>query len=133
MVTSMILIYRETLVEFIEDCFSEINRENVLSQSIRKSFKKCGLNPNKDDSHFLKHLDELSEDGMYKALTDAHTAEELSKRMSLHRILNWIPNLNFKFLILIKVYSFTSHQWLLETTLNSFLVLARQHIFFENT
>ena len=37
------------------------------------------LNQWGDDTCFLKHLDKLNESSMYKALTEAHTAEILER------------------------------------------------------
>ena len=76
-------ITREQLVSFVESAFSEINMEQKSKRTIADSFLQCGLDPffpNQDA--FTKHLDNLSEDGVYKALTDAHTAEVLGKKES---------------------------------------------------
>ena len=71
-------ISRETLIDFVEKAHEKINIENIKKQWMAESFNKCGLNPWGDDICFLKHLDELSETSMYKALTEAHTAEDLT-------------------------------------------------------
>ena len=74
-------ISRETLIDFVEKAYEDINNENIKKRWIAESFNKCGLNPWGDDSCFLKHLDQVNESGMYKALTEAHTAEVLEKRV----------------------------------------------------
>ena len=74
-------LQRETLIEFIESAYDLINNENIRRRWISQAFDKCGLNPWGDDTCFLKHLDELNEIGMYKALTSAHTAEVLERRV----------------------------------------------------
>ena len=76
-----VTVPRETLIDFIEKAYDYINNENIKRRWIADSFHKCGLNPWGDDDCFLKHLDQLNESGMYKALTEAHTAEVLEKRM----------------------------------------------------
>ena len=76
-----VTVPRETLIGFIEKAYSIINNENIKRRWIAESFNKYGLNPWGDDDCFLKHLDQLNESGMYKVLTEAHTAEVLEKRM----------------------------------------------------
>ena len=76
-----VTISRETLIDFVEKAYEDINNENIKKRWIAESFNKCGLNPWGDDSCFLKHLDQVNESGMYKALTEAHTAEVLEKRV----------------------------------------------------
>ena len=71
-------ISRKQLVEFVERAFTEINLKNKKTRAIGKSFAQCGLDPDGDNlDKFTQHLDSLGEDGMYKALTEAHTAEVL--------------------------------------------------------
>jgi hypothetical protein len=71
-------ITRKQLVEFVERAFTEINLENKKTRAIGKSFAQCGLDPDGDNlDKFTHHLDSLGEDGMYKALTEAHAAEVL--------------------------------------------------------
>ena len=74
---STVKISRETLVKFVENSTDDINRENRTDRWIAASFDKCGLNPWRDDAKFRAHLNRLNEDGIYKALTEAHTAEFL--------------------------------------------------------
>ena len=76
-----VTIPRETLIEFVEKAYDEINSDNIRIRWIAESFNKCGLNPWGDDTCFLKHLDKLNESGMYKALTEAHAAEILERRI----------------------------------------------------
>jgi len=71
----------ETLIDFVEKAYDKINNENIRKRWIAQAFDKCGLNPWGDDTCFLKHLDQLNEIGMYKALTEAHTAEDLERRV----------------------------------------------------
>jgi len=74
-------IPRETLIDFVEKAYDQIKSENIRKRWIAEAFNKCGLNPWGDDTCFLKHLDQLNEIGMYKALTEAHTAEVLERRV----------------------------------------------------
>ena len=77
----VVKISRELLVHFIETAFNEINEDNKKTRSIAASFQQCGLDPFvKDDSKFQEHLESLSEDGVYKALTDAHKALLLEEK-----------------------------------------------------
>ena len=78
---STVKISRETLVNFVENSTDDINRENRTDRWIATSFDKCGLNPRRDDTKFLEHLNRLNEDGIYRALTEAHTAEVLERRI----------------------------------------------------
>ena len=49
-------------------------------RSIARTFDKVGQNPWSDDmSEFKRHLSELSEDSMYKALLAGQTAQVLSQ------------------------------------------------------
>ena len=56
----------------MEQSYDEINAQNekdVLQRFIQLSFDKCGLNLWREDQLlFHKHLDELSEEGIYKSL-----------------------------------------------------------------
>ena len=56
----------------MDQYYDEINAQNekdVLQRFIQLSFDKCGLNPWREDQlPFHKHLDELSEEGIYKSL-----------------------------------------------------------------
>jgi hypothetical protein len=75
-------VTRTDLVKFVENAFDEINLENRKSRAIAKSFLQCGLDPYCENTlHFTKHLDSLGEEGLYKALHDAHTAEVLEERV----------------------------------------------------
>ena len=66
----------------MERAFNEINNENKSHRSIAKSFAQCGIDPSGDDIvKFTKHLDSLGEQGMYKALTEQHTAEILELKV----------------------------------------------------
>ena len=76
-------ISREKLISFVEEAYENINTENIKNRWISDSFNKCGLNPWGDDYHLREHLAQLNESGMYKALTDAHTAEVLDKFINL--------------------------------------------------
>jgi len=76
-----VAIPRETLIDFVEKAYDDINSDNIRIRSIAESFNKCALNPWGDDTCFLKHLDKLNESGMYKALTEAHVAEVLERRV----------------------------------------------------
>lgn len=83
-----VTVSRETLIDFVEKAYEDINNENIKRRRIAESFNKCGLNPWGDDSSFLKHLDQLKESGMYKALTEANTAEVLEKRVKERMSIN---------------------------------------------
>ena len=72
-----VAISRETLIDFVEKAHDDINSENIKKRQIAESFNEHGLNPWGDDTCFLKHLDQLNESGMHKALTEAHAAELL--------------------------------------------------------
>jgi len=74
-------IQRETLIDFVEKVYDKINNENIRKRWIAQAFDKCGLNPWGDDTCSLKHLDQLNEIDMYKALTEAYTAEVLDWRV----------------------------------------------------
>jgi len=56
----------------VDQSYDEINAQNekdVLQRFIQLSFDKCGLNPWREyQLPFHKHLDELSEEGIYKSL-----------------------------------------------------------------
>ena len=73
-----IKVSREELVKMIMYTFSEINDDNKNTRSIANSFSLCGLNPYTDDSVFRQHLDRLELNGVYRSLTDQHTALELN-------------------------------------------------------
>ena len=68
---------------FIIHAYENINRENIKKRWIADSFHKCGLNLWGADCQLRKHLPQLNESGMYRALTEAHTAEDLTKFISL--------------------------------------------------
>ena len=73
-----IQIYREKLVDFIEEACAKINSEQGCSRSIYKSFKTCGLNPfSTDTDDFKKHLDELSYNMIYNKLERCNNALQL--------------------------------------------------------
>ena len=67
-----ITIDRDDLIHIVEQSYDEINAQNekdVLQRFIQLFFDKCGLNPWREDQlTFHKHLDELSEEGIYKSL-----------------------------------------------------------------
>jgi len=78
---SPIAVSRETLVSFVENALRSINEENIKKRWISESFEQCGLNPWKGDDRFRKHIEKLSENGIYAALTAAHEAETLDKKV----------------------------------------------------
>jgi hypothetical protein len=68
---SKFVVSREKLLEFIEEAFDQVNRDQVKKFSIYKTFKKCGLIPWEEDlSEFIKHLDELSQYSVYNQRQD---------------------------------------------------------------
>jgi len=80
-------IMRDDLTCWIEEAIEEINEKQAEDGFyITKAFPKCGLDYRVDDwdqelpAAFKKHLDSLSEDGLYKSLTKAHEATKLVEK-----------------------------------------------------
>ena len=58
--------------------FDDINIQNRRNRYIAKAFRQCGLDPwAESESEFMEHLNSLSQNAVYKSLTDAHVALNL--------------------------------------------------------
>ena len=65
---------RELFVSWIEAAIDEVHKAQRLNMDIRRVFQKCGLDPyNNDKLLFEKHLESLSQEAMYDALTKRQT------------------------------------------------------------
>jgi len=80
----------ETLIRWFEEAVDEINeKQSEKDYYITKGFKKCGLDfrvkgcDQECPAAFKVHLDNLSEDGLYKSLTAAHEATKLDGKAPL--------------------------------------------------
>ena len=84
---------RDDLIKIVEEAFKIYNEGELDDsedgrrhhfKSIERTFKKVGQNPWCDDnSEFERHLSELSEDAMYKALLSNQKAQELCPHVAM--------------------------------------------------
>jgi hypothetical protein len=71
-------VSRENLVNFVVKAFDEINIDNRRNRYIAKAFRQCGLDPwAENDKEFMEHLHHLTQNAVYKSLTEAHEALNL--------------------------------------------------------
>ena len=85
---------RPALIKICEEAFKqynagELNQSNqgrrCHYRSIARTFDKVGQNPWNDNlSEFERHLSELSENSMYKALMASQQAQELDPETTVH-------------------------------------------------
>lgn len=74
-----VAIRREDVVDFVEGAYNQINEGEKVERTLAAGFEKCGLNFRATSNQmFWDHLDSLNDDGIYKVLTETHTAMELS-------------------------------------------------------
>jgi hypothetical protein len=76
-----IAVSREELVQIVEDAYYSVNVENSSGNPyIRKAFDICGLNPWCTDLiEFHKHLDGLSENGIYMSLLEKNFDRDIEQ------------------------------------------------------
>jgi len=71
-------VSRENLVDFLVKAFDKINFHNRRNRYIAKVFRQCGLDPwAKNDKEFIEHLNNLTQNAVYKYLTKADEALNL--------------------------------------------------------
>ena len=75
---------------------TQCSDKNNKRRWISSSFTKCGLNPWGDEEIFKQRLLSLNADGVYRALSEAHKAEELVKWNKLQQLQLEKTEKNFK-------------------------------------
>ena len=72
-------INHEDAVDFLENAYNTINKQQECERALAAGFEKCGLNF-RASSHqmFESYLESLNEDGIHKVLTKNHTATGLT-------------------------------------------------------
>jgi hypothetical protein len=73
-------ITREDVVRFVETAVKNVNDEQATNPWIRSAIEKCGLNHLAiSQTLFEQYMESLNKDGVYKVLTDKHTALKLDE------------------------------------------------------
>ena len=76
-------ITREDVVDFLEKAYNTINKQQEKERSLAAGFEKCGLNFRASSQRlFEEHLQSLDDDGIYRVLSETHTAMELATAVS---------------------------------------------------
>ena len=68
----------EKLVRVIEGAVFDVNIDLYDTQTIRKSFELCGLDPFLGDTRLEEHLSKSNESSIYEMLTYSHTTLNLN-------------------------------------------------------
>ena len=69
---------RELFVSWVEIALREVNNKQCLTQQVRKTFQKCGLDPYDDEKlEMARWLESLSKETLYNALIQNQHAADL--------------------------------------------------------